>query len=66
MNIFIKILVFSFPFVFAAVLFWPEIEQKLQLASQQLVEEDPLLKPSPIIENYQPHTLARKIAISTA
>ena len=61
MNLFIKLLVFSFPIVFAAALFWPTIEQKIEPSSQQLIEEDPLLKPSPVIENYKPRITSKKI-----
>ena len=60
MNVLIKLLVISFPFVFVAALFWPAIEQKSQLSSQLLIEEDPLLNPSPIIENYKPHISSKK------
>ncbi len=60
MNLLIKLLIFSFPFVFVAALFWPAIEQKSQLSSQPIIEEDPLLKPSPIIENYKPRISSKK------
>ncbi|MCF6267608.1 MAG: DUF4124 domain-containing protein [Desulfuromusa sp.] len=47
MNLLIKLLIFSFPFVFAVALFWPAIEQKIQPPSQ-IIEDDLLLKPSAI------------------
>ncbi len=61
MNLFIKLLVFSFPFVLAAALFWPAIEQKIEPSSQQLIEADLLLNPSPVIENYKPRITSKKI-----
>ena len=53
MNLFIKLLVFSFPFVLAGALYWPVFVEKNTPATA-VIEEDPLLKPSPIIENYKP------------
>ncbi len=61
MNLFIKLLVFSSPFVFAAALFWPAVEEKIEPSPLQLIEEDPLLKPSTIIENYKPRIASKKI-----
>lgn len=61
MNLLIKLLVFSFPVVFAAALFWPTIEQNLEPSPQQLPEKDPFFKPSPIIENYKPRAFSKKI-----
>lgn len=52
MNLLIKLLFVSFLVSAAVVVFWPNIEQK-RPPSPQLTEEDPLLKPSPIIENYK-------------
>ncbi len=59
MNLIIKLLVFSFPFVFAGALLWPVFMENNSPA-QAVFEEDPLLKPSPIIENYKPHITTQK------
>jgi len=59
MNLFIKLLVFSFPFVFIGALFWPVFVEK-STPAKAVIEEDPLLKPSPIIENYKPHITTQK------
>ncbi|MBN2677162.1 MAG: DUF4124 domain-containing protein, partial [Anaerolineaceae bacterium] len=59
MNLFIKLLVFSFPFVLVGALYWPVFEEKSSPATA-VIEEDPLLKPSPIIENYKPDITSLK------
>ena len=59
MNLFIKLLVFSFPFVLAGALYWPVLVEKSNPATA-VIEEDPLLKPSPIIENYKPDITSLK------
>jgi hypothetical protein len=60
MNLLIKLLFISFLAIATAVVFWPNIEEK-RPPSPQIIEEDPLLKPSPIIENYKPHSSSPKV-----
>jgi hypothetical protein len=61
MNLLIKLLVFSFPFVLAGALLWPVFVEK-SLPAKAVTEEDPLLKSSSIIENYKPDLNTQKSA----
>ena len=60
MNLLIKLLFVSFLVIVPAVIFWPNIEQK-RPPSSQIIKEDPLLKPSPIIKNYHSPSSSKKI-----
>lgn len=59
MNLLFKLLFVSFLVIAVAVIFWLNIEQK-RPPSSQIIEEDTLLKFSPIIENYQSHSSFQK------
>jgi len=54
MNLFIKLLLATFPFVVAATLFWPAGRHGDVDSPQNHISQEPLLKTSKIIENDKP------------
>lgn len=54
MNLFIKLLIATFPFIVAITLFWPADRHGKIVPLQNHISEDPLLKTSKIIEEYKP------------
>lgn len=59
MNRFIKLLVISFPFVLTGALFWPVFMDK-SVPETNITARDPLLTPSPIIDNYKANITKQK------